>query len=299
VIDAIDKMLVRLKAEEADDLDKKETCEKERMENTRDAILKSRAMDEETELMNRLAAEIEALEQEIAENKEKIKKLQATIEELTNIRIDENSAYLVAKKDDEDAAKLVQEATDVLQEFYTKNNLMLAQQPGQAPPPPPKTWDAPYGGKTEEATGIIAILGMVKEDIEKDIRKGDSDEAEAVQIFNDAVAKMDAEIGALNALNVKLTKSKGVKESDKADAKNERQKLGGALAIVMKTIKDAEPGCDYFTIKYPLRLKDRQIEMDGLLKAKAILQGATFVKNTDATREIKPGDALLQQIRKH
>merc|ERR1712039_851008 len=46
VIDAIDKMLVRLKAEEADDLDKKETCEKERMENTRDAILKSRAMDE-------------------------------------------------------------------------------------------------------------------------------------------------------------------------------------------------------------------------------------------------------------
>merc|ERR1711972_280442 len=74
VIDAIDKMVMRLKAEEADDLEKKETCEKERMENTRDAILKSRAMDEQTELMNRLAAEIEALEQEIAENKKKKKK---------------------------------------------------------------------------------------------------------------------------------------------------------------------------------------------------------------------------------
>merc|ERR1712039_971753 len=59
VIDAIDKMLMRLKAEEADDLEKKETCEKERMENTRDAILKSREMDEKTELMNRLTAEIE------------------------------------------------------------------------------------------------------------------------------------------------------------------------------------------------------------------------------------------------
>merc|ERR1711972_1187769 len=74
VIDAIDKMLVRLKAEEADDLEKKETCEKERMENTRDAILRSREMDEKTELMNRLAAEIEQLEQEIAENKKKKKK---------------------------------------------------------------------------------------------------------------------------------------------------------------------------------------------------------------------------------
>merc|ERR1711920_586634 len=80
VIDAIDKMLVRLKAEEADDLEKKETCEKERMENTRDAILKSRAMDEKTELMTRLTAEIEQLEQEIAENKDKIKKIEATIE---------------------------------------------------------------------------------------------------------------------------------------------------------------------------------------------------------------------------
>merc|ERR1712087_976623 len=69
VIDAIDKMLVRLKAEEADDLEKKETCKKERMDNTRDAILKSRAMDEKTELMDRLTAEIEQLEQEIAENK--------------------------------------------------------------------------------------------------------------------------------------------------------------------------------------------------------------------------------------
>ena len=34
-----------------------------------------------------------------------------------------------------------------------------------------------YGGRTQEATGIIAILGMIKEDIEKDIAKADADEA--------------------------------------------------------------------------------------------------------------------------
>jgi len=67
VLDAISKMLTRLKQEEQDDLQKKETCEKERMEDTRAAIKHSRDIDEDTELMNRLAAEIAKLEAEKAD----------------------------------------------------------------------------------------------------------------------------------------------------------------------------------------------------------------------------------------
>merc|ERR1711920_751287 len=98
--------LARLKAEEDDDLEKKETCEKERMEDTRDAIEHSRRMDEETETMNRLEAEIARLVEEIQLNKDKVKKIEETIEELVKIRLEENQAYMIAKKDDEDAANL-------------------------------------------------------------------------------------------------------------------------------------------------------------------------------------------------
>merc|ERR1719214_164342 len=79
---------------------------------------------------------------------------------------------------------------DVLKGFYEDNGLVLAQrgaQPpevkaGEAPPPPPQTWDAPYGGAKGESTGIQAILGMILEDVEKDIKKADEEEA-AIEEF--------------------------------------------------------------------------------------------------------------------
>merc|ERR1719203_2135653 len=222
--------------------------------------------------------------------------------ELVAVRTQENEAYLAAKKDDEDAAVLVHDATAVLEDFYSTNGLMLAQQkkqPGQAPIAPPATWDKPeYGGKTMEATGIISILKMIKEDIEKDIAKADADETEAIRIFDAAKSKLATERGELIMLLTQLRKTKGEKESKHSETQTTRTLTKGRLDIVMKKIKDAEPGCNYFTIKYPLRLKDRQIETDGLLKAKAVLSGANFAKPEDPNREIRPGDAFAQ-VRKH
>merc|ERR1712032_1812890 len=51
VIEEIDKMVVMLKDEAAEDLKHKETCESDRAEDTRDAIKFSRTMDENTELI--------------------------------------------------------------------------------------------------------------------------------------------------------------------------------------------------------------------------------------------------------
>ena len=37
---------------------------------------------------------------------------------------------------------------------------------------------------------------------------------------------------------------------------------------VYKVLADKDSFCVFFTVNYPLRLKNRQIEMDGLKKAK-------------------------------
>ena len=37
-----------------------------------------------------------------------------------------------------------------------------------------------------------------------------------------------------------------------------------------------EPRCDFIAVNFETRLKNRQIEMDGLNQAKAVLQGASF-----------------------
>lgn len=302
VIKAIDDMVALLKDEENTDLARKETCEKNRAEDTREAILKAREMDESSELVSKLISEIAALQAEIEETEATIAKTQEDLAKATRLREDEHAAWEASDKDDTDAAATVKSATEVLTQFYSENNLMLVQkqkkQPaieaGKAPPPPPTTWDAPYGGKTEQSSGIIAILSMLEEDITSDKTKAKAAEDAAQTEFLAFKAETEAQIQALTEHVSTLSGTKADKEESKTQEISLRSATKAELASVMQTIKDAEPGCDYFTIKYPVRLENRQIEIDGLRKAKAILEGAKF-DAPDPNRELTPGDAFLQR----
>merc|ERR1719408_61115 len=124
VISAIDQMVTDLKAEEADDLQNKEDCEKERMDNTQEAKMSSKKIDTNTETIDRLTAaakkEIEEIESQISDlNDEK----QAADEQ----RAKEAKEFAANKADDEAAVGLIDTAIGVLKEFYTKNNLALPQ----------------------------------------------------------------------------------------------------------------------------------------------------------------------------
>jgi len=44
----------------------------------------------------------------------------------------------------------------------------------------------------------------------------------------------------------------------------------------MSYLKEIAPGCDFIAMHFKMRLTNRQLEKDGLLKAKAILMGAKF-----------------------
>merc|ERR1719382_1512877 len=202
VIEKIDWLVTLIQEEEASDLAKKESCEKSRADNTREAIKLSRGIDEHTDTMSALTSDIERLEQQIEENNEAMGVISTQMKEAGEQRAAENKAFLADKADDEEAATTIQSAYDVLETFYKQENLMLVQRKarapvvvaaGKAPPPPPTTWDSPYGGKTGESTGVLAILSMIKEDIERDISKAKSTEEEAVATFNSLTKKLQNE----------------------------------------------------------------------------------------------------------
>merc|ERR1719171_1665381 len=139
------------------------------MANTKTAKKAAQAMDDETALINRKKASIEAMQKEIAGIVAHVKELKLQLEEAQIQR---------AKENREDKA--------VLEKFYADNGLALAQtgsrvavhggsaQPevtaGEAPPPPPSTFNEPYGGNKGATNGIISLLEMVKADVEKDIK---------------------------------------------------------------------------------------------------------------------------------
>merc|ERR1719310_499016 len=155
IVTEVMKMVSDLHEEADEDLKTKETCEQDRMTNTKTAKKSAQAMDDETALINRKKADIEAMQKEIAEIVAHVKELKLQLEEAQIQRAKENREYKAAKADDEAAAILIGKAADVLAKFYEDNGLALTQtgshvaqhggsaQPevtaGEAPPPPPTT----------------------------------------------------------------------------------------------------------------------------------------------------------------
>jgi hypothetical protein len=304
IIKAIDKMIKLLESEEEKDLEIKQTCEEDRMEDTRDAIIYSRTIDEQTDKITHLTEVIAECEKTIEELIAESKKTKEEFDKATRIRKDENTAWKQTNKDDKAAAETVASAKQVLEGFYKDNGLVFAQkatQPvegmaaGDAPPPPPPTWEGGYGGKTGESQGIVAIMEMVYEDIKKDRADAKADEDASEKEYQDFKKDSEEKMKSLKEQKESTEKAKGKAETDKTNTEKERATKKGELDSLLDKIADINPNCEYFEVNYPMRTKNRQIEVDGLNKAKAILQGGVFDEAPDPNREIKPGDAFLQR----
>jgi len=299
VIDAIDKMIIKLKANEVKDLEIKQKCEEDRMSDTRTAIKTARRIDENTELIAKLTEDIAKLTKKIEELIQEHKETSDALDEATKMRKKENLAWKKTDADDAEALKLVNKAKGVLESFYKDNNLVLVQkskQPvegmaaGDAPPPPPTTWEAPYGGKTGEATGIVAIMEMVAEDISKDKKTAAEEESDALAEYNDFKADSKEKMRLLKKQEGQARREKGSAQGLRSSTKKSRNGSKNFLKDTIKTIKEIDPNCEYFEVNYSMRRENRFTEMDGLTKAKAILKGGKF-DAPDPDREMEVGDA--------
>merc|ERR1719311_26419 len=285
VIASVDTMLSELKQEEADDLAKKEHCEKERTEKTQEAKMTSKEIDTNTETIDRLTAEIAAANKSIEAIDEEILDLNSELTDAGEQRAKETAKFTSDKADDEAAVGLIETATAALEKFYTDNNLAMSlvqvrRQPfveaGEAPTPPPSTWDSEYTGSKGENAGITAILTMIKEDIQKDIAKADAEEQAAVTAFEKFEADVQASVAKLEGTKSDLESSIAADEESITTEKTERTTNHETLDSTLTFLKELAPGCDFIAVNFETRLKNRQIEMDGLNQAKAVLQGASF-----------------------
>jgi len=284
VIDAIDKMIERLEKDEADDLKQKEECEAERMSNTADARKDSLDIDDSTEEIARQKAKVEEQKTQIGIAEENIKKLEEELKEATRTREDEKAAFESDKVDDENAVALIEKAMNVLKTFYEEKFQLVQiekKQPpkvvaGEAPPPPPPTFEGDYGGAQGETKGIQSILGLIKEDIEADIEKNEQAEKESQEAYDKLKADTETSIADENKA---IDDAKAVIADAESEIENQNslknEKLE-SLKATLEQVKASEPGCTFISVNFKIRTTNRQLEIDGLKNAKAILQGADF-----------------------
>jgi len=249
---------------------------------------------------------IETLTEEISSLEKGIVELDKSVVKATKQRREENQEFKDGYATNSAAKDLLVTAKKRLNQFYNPSMAFLAatgdhakdasstalieiaehaehtHSTVQAPPPPPATWDA-YAKKSQESTGVIAMLDLLIKDLEKDIAAAKLDEQHG-QVDYETMMKESAE------KRTEDSKSLGAKLEDKADAEKAlsdysdvKDDATSEFLATVKYMKSLHVECDWLLQYFDVRKKARADEIDSLLKAKAVLSGndVSFLQTKD------------------
>jgi len=279
IIGAIDKMVAALHAEEDADILKKDNCDKERSSKTATAKEFSKDIDKNNARIEELTSSIASHNEQIKGMATEISELQEDLRDAKNNREVQHSEYQASRLDDMSAKSLVEQAYGVLKDKFDSlagTSLLetrVSMDPGA---PPPETFEGEYKGAQGASKGILAILETIKEDIQHDMDKSKKEEDDSVAAY-----------AAYKLANEKTQQEKkdlvGTMEGQIADFQeeigNKKDEVGAdtnSLQGTLDVLKEITPGCDFIATQIETRVDNRNAELDGLHKAKAILQGANF-----------------------
>jgi hypothetical protein len=274
VIADIDKMIVALREEEKADIAHRDWCESQSgAANSKNENLEydKEQLEQKKERANNKKAELEA---EVEKTDSEMEDLQKAMDEALENRNKEHEAFKQAMKDDADAVMLIGKAIEALNGFY--NPKMLMQQPEYTtnPDTAPEAEFSSNEGRKSEGGGVIAILSMIKEDIEKEMKTTRADEAEDLAAYKKLYKDSAASMKALETKKVSLGqdiagKMKEIAGLDAVYADKEASKK--ATDDLLDALK---PNCDWIARTFDTRMEQRKAEMKGLQDAKAVLAGA-------------------------
>mmetsp|Transcript_28441 Transcript_28441/g.80831 ORF Transcript_28441/g.80831 Transcript_28441/m.80831 type:complete len:726 (-) Transcript_28441:28-2205(-) len=316
VIAAIDEMVKALKEENLADIAKRDQCKEEylKIESTsKDLTWKIKnnvaKIDKLTKLIELRTAQKEKTIQEIADVEEHMR-------QLTAMREEENTDFLDAKKEDQDAIDLLMAARDALSSYYANHSVAmgevqgsvkgaaLLQQPvfnvsaDQAP-------DADFtdkGHHKNEAKGIVSILTMIIEDLDDEIKNGMKAEEESQLEYESqmhAAKKLKEELVAKKVSLEEAIAKRGEEKEAETEDKTENE---AALADETQYKASIKNDCDWIIGAFEKRAAARVSEMDGLAGAKEFLVGYQPPSQEASLLEQRQGakpfdDAALAKVR--
>eukprot|EP00929_Paragymnodinium_shiwhaense_P093430 TRINITY_DN535_c0_g1_i1.p1 TRINITY_DN535_c0_g1~~TRINITY_DN535_c0_g1_i1.p1 ORF type:complete len:685 (+),score=278.47 TRINITY_DN535_c0_g1_i1:69-2123(+) len=273
----VDELVGILGQEQSDDDNKRVFCNTE-IDKTEDELkADKRAVQDRQAVIGELEDSMGAVVAEIQGLVEGIKKLDEEVKEQTELRKQKNSENLQTLASNNAALQLLELAKNRLQKFYNpklykKPPAEALDQEDQMPAPP----EADFSMKKGESGGVLQMLDMLREDVNKEITQLKMQEQEA---------QKDYEQFLKDSSNKRMIDSKAVsdKEGVKAELEEklniEREGLRGDQTELKQTQQELlglHRECDWLLQNYDLRKTARAQEVDSLQKAKAVLSGANF-----------------------
>merc|ERR1719222_650698 len=149
------------------------------------------------------------------------------------------------------------------------------QQRKAAPGPPPSTWGA-YATKTEENTGVIAMIDLLIKDLAKEMTEAETDEkdsqADYEQMMRDSATKRTTDSKALTAKGSAKAETEAALQAHSAH----RADAAKELMATDKYISSLHAECDWLLQYFDVRKEARAGEVESLKQAKAVLSGADY-----------------------
>jgi len=312
IVKLIDELVLTLKNEQMDDEHKKEYCGKQ-LDDTDDRKkgLEQSISDLET-VIEEAKEGISTLAEEIAATKSGIVALDKAVAEATEMRHAENAAHKELMTSNTAAKELLLFAKNRLNKFYNPKLYKAAPKrelssgdrvyenlggdiPTEAPggiantgiaalvqlkddvvPAPPPATAAAYLKKSQGNSGIVAMMDLLVQDLDKAMTESETEEKDA---------QADYEKSTTDAADKRRQDSKSLtdKEAAKADmagslekSQEDKKGTGKELMGTLRYIQSLHSECDWLMQYFDVRKQARTDEIDSLGKAKAVLSGADF-----------------------
>merc|ERR1719473_921384 len=302
----IDDLTNTLKKEGADDLKKKEYCARQFDEaDDKKKVVETELGNHESTISD-LESVPAQLSEEIDALGDGIREFDKSVAEATEQRKEEAAAYAPLMANNAAAKELILFAKNRLNKFYNpklykpptrelsdEDRATLAAGGTLAPagpsggiagtgigfaqqlPPPPAAAEA-YSKKSEQSNGVIGLMDLLVKDIDKEMTEAEATEKYAQKDYDnfmkDAAEKRTLDAQALSDKEGALADTKArLQEAHEAKTASERD-----LMAVEEYISKLHAECDWLLKYFDMRKQIRNLEIEALQKAKAILAGANY-----------------------
>merc|ERR1719410_98659 len=283
VIASIDHMIAALRREEQDDIAHRDRCQNAEAKNENDVEDLSASVQKAGSAVQSLEQREGNLETEKSDLLIKIDNTKQDMSQLLGLRNDAVSDFKQAIKDDMEAVALLDRTIVALSRFYETNKISMsfiqhASEPNYTvseDDAPATTWaNEEYGGRSAETHGIVEILRMLKEDLEKEIKTSREDDEAAEAQYEKERADMQNALDSQLALKANTERELGAVAENIHDKSKFKAAEQTDLNAENKLTAAINMDCAWVRANFQTRRDKRKAEIDGLVDAKGYLAGA-------------------------
>merc|ERR1719160_1272154 len=227
--------------------------------------------------IGRLENTVDAKEKELKETKDAIGESKKNLQEMLDLRNKDHADFVRALQMDAEAVSLIEMAIVRLSKYYKENNIPLglvqAPEYSNDPDKAPETTFSGADAHQSESGGIVAILEMIKEDLQKEMKEGKADEADAQAEYEKQSGALQESLDAQKATKVSLEKEIAGLDDSIASAESYKNEKKDDLDAEEDMKKSLKTDCEWVKTHFDSRRDARKQEMAGLVEAKNFLAG--------------------------